>query len=60
MENKERTVIEHLEDIEKKIPDFSKIKTQKPQTLTDTVGKPFEEFLNEATIYGYEQDEKKV
>lgn len=55
MEQKERTVIEHLQDIEDKIPDFS----SKPQTLSEKVGKPFEEFLNEATIYGYEEDARK-
>ena len=56
MSNDDRTVIERLDDIENKIPSFE---YQKPKPISEIIGKPFADYLNEATVYGYEDDERK-
>ena len=57
MADKDRSVIERLEDIEKKIPAFEKPTAPKP--LSEVIGMPFEDYLNKATVYGIEEDERK-
>ena len=52
----DRTIIERLDDIENKIPTF-KYEDQKP--ISEVIGRPFEDYLNEATIYEYEEDIRK-
>ena len=57
MANKDRSVIERLEDIEKKIPSFETLPSPKP--LSEVIGMPFEDYLNKSTVYGIEEDERK-
>ena len=56
MSQKDRTVIERLEDIENKIPSFE---YRAPRPISEVIGRPFADYLNDATIYGYESDERK-
>lgn len=52
----DRSVIERLDDIENKIPTFEQ---QKPRPISEVIGKPFADYLNDATIYGIEDDLRK-
>lgn len=54
MEEKERSVVERLEDIENKIPT-----PQKPVFIDDIIGMPFSSYLKQSTVYGVEEDERK-
>lgn len=51
-----RTVIERLDDIENKIPSFD---NQEPRPISDVIGRPFADYLKDATLYGIEEDERK-
>ena len=52
----DRTVIERLDDIENKIPTFEH---QEPRPISEVIGRPFADYLNDATVYGYEDDVRK-
>lgn len=52
----DRTVIERLDDIENKIPT---IEHRKPRPISEVIGRPFVDYLNEATVYGFEDDLRK-
>ena len=54
MEEKERSVVERLEDIENKIPT-----PHKPVYIDDIIGMPFSSYLKQSTVYGIEEDERK-
>lgn len=54
MEDKERSVVERLEDIENKIST-----PQKPVSIADIIGMPFSSYLKQSTVYGVEEDERK-
>ncbi len=56
MPSKERTVIERLDDIENKIPSFEHLE---PRPISEVIGRPFADYLNDATIYGVENDIRK-
>ena len=51
-----RTVIERLDDIENKMPSFN---NQEPRPISDVIGRPFADYLKDATLYGVEEDERK-
>ena len=52
----DRTVIERLDDIENKLPSFEHHE-QRP--ISEVIGRPFADYLNDATIFGYEDDIRK-
>lgn len=52
----DRTVIERLDDIENKIPTFER---HEPRPISEVIGKPFADYLNDATVYGIEDDLRK-
>lgn len=54
MADKDRSVVERLEDIENKIPT-----PQKPVYIDDIIGMPFSSYLKQSTVYGIEEDERK-
>lgn len=54
MEEKERSVVERLEDIENKIPT-----PQEQVFIDDIIGMPFSSYLKQSTVYGVEEDERK-
>lgn len=56
MSKDDRSVIERLDDIEKKI---AVSKQQKPKPISKTIGRPFADYLNDATVYGIEDDLRK-
>lgn len=56
MSKDDRTVIERLDDIENKIPSFE---YQEPKSISEIIGRPFADYLNDATVYGYEDDVRK-
>ena len=58
MSKKERSVIERLDDIEKKIPSFN-FGFKKPVSISEIIGQPFEEYLKKATLFGFEEDVRK-
>lgn len=52
----DRTVIERLDDIENKIPTFEQ---REPRPISEVIGRPFADYLNDATVYGIEDDLRK-
>ena len=52
----DRTVIERLDDIENKIPTFEH---HEPRLISEVIGKPFADYLSDATVYGIEDDLRK-
>lgn len=52
----DRTIIERLDDIENKIPT---IKHREPRPISEVIGRPFADYLNDATVYGFEDDLRK-
>ena len=56
MEDKERSVVERLEDIENKI---STLKPNGPIAISDVIGMPFSSYMEQSTVYGIEKDERK-
>lgn len=52
----DRTVIERLDDIENKIPTFEH---HEPRPISEVIGRPFSDYLNNATVYGIENDLRK-
>ena len=60
MSKNDRSVIERLDDIENRIPTINPIFTYgEPKSISEVIGKPFADYLNEATIYGVEDDSRK-
>jgi len=56
MSDKERNVFERLDDIENKIPSFQ---YEKPRPISEAIGRPFADYLKDATVYGIEDDLRK-
>ena len=56
MSDKERNVFERLDDIENKIPSFQ---YEKPKPISEVIGRPFADYLKDATVYGIEDDLRK-
>ena len=54
MDDKERSVVERLEDIENKIPTY-----REPTPISKVIGMPFADYLKKSTVYGVEEDERK-
>lgn len=52
----DRTVIERLDDIENKIPTFEQ---RESRPISEIIGRPFADYLNDATVYGIENDLRK-
>lgn len=52
----DRTVFERLDDIENKIPTFEQ---SEPRPISEIIGRPFSDYLNDATVYGIEDDLRK-
>ncbi len=54
MDDKERSVVERLEDIENKIPTY-----KEPIPISKVIGMPFADYLNKSITYCIEEDERK-
>ena len=54
MTDKDRSVVERLEDIENKIPTY-----HEPTPISEIIGMPFADYLEKSTVYGVEEDERR-
>lgn len=56
MSKNDRSIIERLDDIEKKIPTT---KHHEARPISEVIGRSFADYLNDATVYGIEEDIRK-